>query len=516
MVSVQQRPVDIMAQAIAVALQAAGVVPEDHAGEKGGNPSLAGIGPRSYGAVTPYDYGRFGMKHDVAGAPITVGYSHGPGGNLSYPGVDPAVFHTVVGQFGMLGRLPAVPSRETNPTYAIITGVDADSGDEKDGVCDDAPVAGLARTAMLTSVFGRYERSTAQIELNRLGQRTDRADPMDLALVGSPIQTTGLFDTGPAAQSTPRDMLQNEVDRKFWELSVALNRLLTRQIWIGNPANNSGGEGYKEVTGLDLLINTGHVDALTGVAVPALDSQAYDFGSVDIEADGTAIVSELTAMYRYQLDLARRTGMMPVRWVLAMLPEVFYALTNVWPCAYLTFRCGLDGDSAARVLVDGSEQVRMRDDLRNGSYLILDGDRVEVVVDDGIPEIDASNGCFKSSIYLIPMSVTGGRAVTYLEYFEYANPDIAAALGNMVLAEVDGPWITTVRQRNWCVQWQVKIEPRVVLRTPWLAARLDNVVTCPPQRMRNPFPESAYSLGAGDGSGGVTSRPGPSLYNGLY
>ncbi|KKK52810.1 hypothetical protein LCGC14_3101160, partial [marine sediment metagenome] len=170
-------------------------------------PELIAQASRQYG---------IGAKHDASGTPIAVGYSHGPGGNFSFPGVDPALFHTAVGNMGILGRLPATPSVFTDPTFSILTGVQDITGNEKDTVCEDAPTAGLIKSCMLTSVFGRYERSTLEIELNRLGQRNDLADPMDLTLVGSPIHQSGIFASGPQSPATPADLLTNEVARKFW------------------------------------------------------------------------------------------------------------------------------------------------------------------------------------------------------------------------------------------------------------------------------------------------------------
>lgn len=469
-------------------------------------------------AAIPYDYGYFaqGLKHDVAGNPITVGYSHGAGGNLSYPGVDQSVFHTVVGNRGIIGSIPWTPSVYTNPLYAVITGVSGDTGSEKNLVCDDAPVAGLVSSCMLTSVFGRYERQTAQIELNRLGQRTDRADPMDLALVGSPIQNAGIFSSGPAdTGGLGADVLRNETARKFWELGVSLHRLLSLQAWQGNPVNNTGGGGYKEMTGLDILVNTGHVDAETGVTCPSVNSDVKNFNFLSAEDNGAALVNALTYLYYTRKDLAERTGVMPVRWVLAMRSEMFHELSAIWPCAYLTYRCNVGAVTGAQVVINADEQGNMRDAMRAGRYLLIDGDRVEVVVDDGIATLtQTDNGnvgaaCFASSIYLLPMSVTGGRSVLYGEYFEFSNPSITDALGNMILGRIEGPWITVPKQHNWCIQWQTKIEPRIVLRTPWLAGRLNNVVVCPLQRTASPFPDDPYYIGAG----GVTSRSGPSYYN---
>lgn len=470
------------------------------------------------GASNYFDFAS-GFKHDSGGNPITIGYSHGDGGNLAFPGVDPDVFHTVVGNRGILGQLPARASIDQNPLYSIITGVSADVGNEKDDVCEDAPVAGLMEACIVTSVFGRYERSTSELEINRLGMRRDRSDPMDLALVGSPIAQQGIWTTGPAGDPAGlgADVLRNETTRKFWELSVSLHRLLSVQIWRGNPRNNSANGGYKELTGFDSLIRTGYVDAITGERCETTDSLVLSASFADVADNGVAMVNMLVNAYHTRKDLAERTGVMPVRWVLAMRPEVFFELSAVWPCAYLTYRCALEGITGAVVNIDAAEQTRMRDDFRNGRYLLIDGDRVEVVLDDGIRRETSTEAAgvpeaaTASSVYLIPMSVVGGRAVTYLEYADFNNPSLQAALGNMVLARVEGPWITTVRQTNWCVQWQTKIEPRLVMRTPWLAARIDNVVTSPLLNTVTPFPDDPYAFP----TGGTNTRPGPSYYQ-LY
>jgi len=471
---------------------------------------VAALAPR----MEQYKARQFGIgyKHDAPGAPITAGYSHGPGGLLTFPGVDPLMFHTVMGAHSLLDQIPATPSLYTDPTYYTITGVRADTGSEKDGVCDNAPVAGLMKACLVHSVFGRYERATQELEVNRVGQRIDRADPLDLRLIGTPLAQTGIFGAGPESPATPADLFTNEVARKFWERNVSFHRLLGRQLWRGNPANNAGAGGYKELTSIPILVNTGYVDAETGAACAAMDSYIKPFSYLPIGGNCSAIVAAITDMYYQVKDRAIRTGVMPVRWVFAMRPQLFYELTACWPCSYLTYKCEVSGNQ--RINIDGQDAVRFRDEMRAGRYLLIDGERVEVIVDDGIPETNNTNdanvpsGCFGTDIFLLPMSVIGGQSTLYLEYFQYQNPAVQEALGQMVLGRIEGAFITWPRQTNLCVQWQSKIEPRLVLRTPWLAARLTHVVYCPAQHTREAFPEDPYFT-----DGGKTSRPGPSFYN---
>src|SRR3972149_1313758 len=137
---------------------------------------------------------QFGLqfKHDVTGTPKSQ-YTHGPGGVLSWPGVDPVLFNAALGTESILSMLPTKGSPSPNPTSATLTGVTADAGSEKEDVCDDAPRGGLMKACMIPSQFGRYERATDQIELNRLGQRVDRADPRGPAPIGAPVGRAGPF-----------------------------------------------------------------------------------------------------------------------------------------------------------------------------------------------------------------------------------------------------------------------------------------------------------------------------------
>lgn len=452
-----------------------------------------------------------GYKHDASGTP-TAGYLHGPGGNFSFPGVDPAVFHTVIGNKGILGQLPAVPSVYTDPTFYVLTGVTGDTGDEKTTVCGNAPYGGLKKSCLLTAPFGRYERATREIELNRIGKRNDRADPMDLAMVGSPIHQSGIFSAGAQSPATPADLLVSEVRDLFWERNISIHRLLSQQLWVGSPANNIG-QAYMEMTGFDTLITTGHVDAQLNTSCPSIDSDLKNFNYARLDGHCDDVVTIVTELYHHIKDIADRTGVMPVRWVFAMRPQLFYELTKCWPCSYLSYRCELPDN--AELVVTGDEQVKMRDDMRTGRYLLIDGEKVDVVLDDGIVEwtnttnASVTSGCFASDIYLIPMSVLGGRSVTYLEYFDFGNPQLGSVLGDsLVLGRVEGAFLTWVRQTNQCVVWQTKVEPRLVMRTPWLAGRVQNVMYCPLQHDREPFPDAPYFV-----DGGVTTgRPGPSYY----
>jgi hypothetical protein len=416
----------------------------------------------------------------------------------------------MLGNIGIVNMLLTKPSVFANPVFTTITGVQDDSGSEPTTPCAEPPSAGLKKACTVRAPFGRYARQTREIDITRIGMFNDMADPNYLRLVNNPIQPGGLFNTGAGDTTTPSGLLTNEIEQKFWELAVGLNRLLSPQVFRGNPANNLG-TGYAELTGFDTLINTGYEDLTTGTTCPSMDSDIKNFACADVATHADSLIRALSYMYRYVKDQAFRQSMLPVNWVLAMRPELFFEISAVWPCAYLTYQCGILGDdnNARAVIVNAADQVAMRDDMRANSYLIINGDRIPVVQDDGIAEIDGGNnagepppGCFCSDIYLIPLSVMGGRAVTYLEHMDWNAAGAARdALAKQGLFTIQGPWIVIPSQLRNCMLWEAIIEPRLVMRTPWLAGRLQNVAYCPLQHTRQPFPDDSYWK-----DGGVTYR----------
>lgn len=474
----------------------------------------------SYGAR----YGAAAYKAGDAGSSGTDNYIHGPGGIFGVSGLDRDVLSTRIQPRGLISDLQAQGSRFMNPLFPYITGFLADTGSDPDAPCDDPKTAGMVKGCIQTAQYGRYTYQTETIELNRVGQQIDRGEFMDLRLVNDPL----LRDMGGILSGLGGGMgeeINREVLMRWLELGVSFQNKLTRQIYSGNPASNSAGGGYKEFPGLDILIGTGKVDALTGTECASLDSDIKDFayGVVGAEADSDmGIVNYVTYMARYLRTNAELMGFEPVEWVITMRRELFYELTAVWPCSYLTYRCSfLSPDTNGfRLNVDAGDAIAMRDAMRAGSYLLIDGDRWRVRVDDGITEdsnttnANVPNTYFASDIYFIPISVRGGFMTTFLQYLDYTG-----AYGAMEAAQegrygtdywTDGGrflWHKKV-PINWCVQWIAKIEPRIILLTPQLAGRIQNVMYSPLQHTREPFPDQPYFL-----DGGVTSRTGPSYYS---
>lgn len=463
---------------------------------------------------TVLDRSVLAFKHDATGNPSTAGFFHGPGGLLTYPGVDPDVYNAIIGQLpGISNMLPTRGSVYNTPVFETLTGVSEPGGAEDRAACDDALVGGIVSGCKVTFPFGRIERQTREVEVNRLGLLNDRAEPLDLRLVGSAFFGSAFG----GASALPANVMNSEIDRLFFERALSFARKFNELTWEGDPANNAGA-GYKEFGGLQVMLSstTGWRDAETGVACVALKPDLKDFKCARIDSNGDELVNIISTALRYVGDIASRTGLAPVRWVIAMRPKLWWELTKVWPCSYMTTVCSTT-DSAFTYNIDMASQARFRDDMRSRNVLLVDGKEYEVILDDSIPERNQGNenrvqsGCFCSDIYILPMSVLGGRSVLYYEYLDYSNPQNAAVSGaGMGLFSVTGggAYLETASQKNWCIKWQAKIEPRLIFKTPQLSARIQNVAYCPLQNPPEPFPDDPYYR-----NGGQTSRPGPSLYN---
>lgn len=445
--------------------------------------------------------------------------AHGPGGLFSQLGLDSKIFSAMqLPQQGLSGILPVMPTQYTDPLFGIITGVTATTGSNPSGVCDDFPVAGLLKLCTTSLPLGRYGRQTTVIDLDLAGKQINRGEFLDLQILGSPFDNdVGVVPTFPGGANF-EGAARTEANKRLLELAVAWSRDFARQVYEGLPTNNLG-DGYKEFNGLNALINTGYRDAVTGQACPAADSIIASFGNLDVASNGAQIVRLLAYIYRNLNKIAYEAGLGESKWAIAMPYGLFYELSEIWPCAYMTYRCSVATGSTN--FVDADEQVRMRDDMRGdlsartGQYLLIDGQHVPVVLDDAIREDGTGGGTQVSSIYFIPLTVLGGTRVTYWEYFNYnvtgGARDIARQFApDHFFSSDDGRFMWTLEPpTKYCIRAAVKMEPRIVLRTPYLAARITNVRYTPLLMPRSPFTDSPYFVDGGNTNYGGY---GPSYY----
>jgi len=167
-----------------------------------------------------------------------------------------------------------------------------------------------------------------------------------------------------------------------------------------------------------------------------------------------------------------------------------------------------------RLVVDGGQMIAQRDEMRRGMTIEINGRSHKVVTDTGIYEANSTNsaipaGMFESSIYFVPLTITGGFPVTYMEYVDYRQGarDIAKLMGTESFWTDGGAFSWALSQEKWCYKLSMKTEQRIVLRTPQLAARIDSVRYSPLAHLRESVPGSPYEF-----DGGVSTRATDTTY----
>lgn len=429
----------------------------------------------------------------VSGTP-NASYMHGYGGLFSTPGVRAPVFSAMgLPVSGLLKRLPAIANDEDYPLFAILTGQTGNTGTQPTGLCPDYPVVGNLKVCRQYMPFGRRGISSQVFDITRVGRRNDRSEMLDFQLIGNALAGSNQAPNVPGLLGNGSgDILNNEILSQWYKMAVGLVYSTSADLWAANHDTST-----IDFYGAQKLINTAYRDALQGTLCPAADSLVRNFGSLTIGqgANGAALVSELVYQYRFVRNLASHIGV-KATWAYVMRESMFYEVTAVWPCSYYTNRCTTNGNTN---FTDAEALTRMRDEMRGnlddytGQFLWVDGQKVEVIIDDTIPETQSAGGKFVSDIYLLPMTVNN-LPVTFIEYFNYdgANGPVKAAqaLGGanqQYVMSVDGGRFLLIYKTptNTCFQYQMQTELRLIERTPFLATRTTNVGYVPLIANRN-------------------------------
>lgn len=432
---------------------------------------------------------------------------YGPAGILSIAGLDPDVITARITPVSLADMLPVQPSNYDDPRFGSITGITAPVGSQPSAICADAPRAYM-KGCNLTARFGLLRMDTGTIDTYRTGLLTRRSEFTDLILRGGLLGNTGL------RPDVSEDVLSAMTISEMLIASAALEVELVRQLWQGTVAVAN------EFPGLDAQIATGQVDADTGTACASLDSDVKDFNYQDVSTASNALVRTLSMMEYYLRHNATRMRLLPVEWVIAMRPDLAFAVTEHWPCSYLTDRCSNSAGAQVAVVNDRTN-VDMRAEMREGKFLWINGRQVPYVEDDGIFEHNSTNnanlqpGSFASAIYFVPLTILGSFPVTYREHLDYASPTVRANVAAIPVPTSfwtsGGAYGWALEEEKWCIKLALRTEQRVVLRVPQLAGKLDHVAYSPIQKLRDSNPSSSYWY-----DGGVSMRNTPGSYSAIW
>lgn len=458
----------------------------------------------------------FAAAYKAAGTTPTGNPGHGPSGTFSYPGLGRMVFNAMLlPHLGLQRALPLVISNETNPLYGIMTGVTSTSGSQPTGVCDNFKAAGLMKLCMHSAVYGRMGLDTTVVQVDSVGDVINRGEQIDLQMIGYP----NLEGSGQSSPQFPPtgDPLRDEAAKRLFEFGASWAREYAHLVYDGDPSNNTAGGGYEEYYGLQTLVNTGYRDAVTGTACPAADSIVSDFSNAQITDASADIVGLIQDTFFRLRHIASRAGLPGTRWVMVMPLGMFYRLSEVWAYYYQTRALdALTFNSSVQVTLGGNDVTQARDAMRGnlttrtGQFLMIDGQRIDVILDDALPETETAPGVFSSDIYILPLTtLNGSQRTLFTNAFSYdsANGRQQSAMelarqfapGDSYYTTDAGTYLWHKKPpSNFCVQLAAVSKQRLILRTPYLASRIQNVGWTPlTEHERSSFTDSAYFVNGG-------------------
>lgn len=419
------------------------------------------------------------LKHNPAAGAGTYAPVHGGTGMFTEPGVRPDMYSALVGPRTFMDSLTFNKSEFQNELISILTGQQAGTGTNPTNICGDAPKPGQLKKCTRTLTYGQIFLGTDKLVVPEIGELKDRADmerlinnmvQSDNPMIPDLLRQPGLnFRSAKAHQLF---MLSTQLQRSIAPVEVTGNATLAA------AATNLG--WISEFDGLDRLIKTGHIDVSTSIACPAADSHIITWGTtVDGTVNGLNIVETLNDVYLSRQWLADDVGMPGVQWVWVMDKRLFRALTFVFACTFPNARCTdfTAGTPGGRTQ---SEVESRTEKMQNGQFLIVAGQQVPVLFTAGtevaIPN-KSSNG-MTADIYLVPMK-WNGTDLTWMDYFPLDNQFIAEWQGlaqqNGRVVHNNGMFMTAIRSDGFCDELLLTAKFRMIMRVPFLAARVDNV-----------------------------------------
>ena len=399
---------------------------------------------------------------------------HGPGGLLGTQGLNKQIVNAAIMPRGIAGRLPVRASIDTNELFAIFTGQLASTGSEPSEACAAWPLVGQFKVCKQQHPFGQQGRESQVLNIKYAGQVTNRGEFTDNVLFGGPAMGDNVTP-GPVDWNR---VFQTEYEKKLGELYAGYFRDYARYTYTGNPQTTAGSAGWQQYRGLDLLVASGKRDAISGVLCPAADSAVVDFNGTNATSSGATVYGVLANQITNLERLAEQLGF-DVKWAFTMRYGAFWALTNIWPCVYATAGCAVNTVIRTQSL---QEATQMRDEMRQGRYLLIEGKRYEVIVDDTKVETVAAGGIvgtYQSDIHFLPLTANG-EPTLFWEYFQFNQQAIAAASAmapqGYFTTLMNGRFLQTrLSPTHTCVQVEVVERPRLILLTPFLAAKFTNM-----------------------------------------
>lgn len=432
-------------------------------------------------------------------------------GLFSTPGIRPQRFSALVRPRSLASIIGVTKSEYHQELLEIMTGVTAASGTNATGFCGNPPTVGQGKVCEQIYRWGKFYIKTDLNALPELGQLRNRADVPGEILNDATRANASMRNPFVPDLMYRLDNTRSQLQYELWRIGVHMERTLDSVLITGDDSQASTATEVGWITefdGLDGQIKTGYSDAATGIACPATDSAVISFNAqVDgtmAGGDGRNIVQAFSDLVWAIKDRAREMGMEDTQFAAVMRKELFRALVDTWSCNYSTYRCS-STNAGQPYFNDVVTTNQLRLEMMNGQYILVDGMPVPVIFSEGIPQDSLGSNLFKSDLYFVPVS-WAGLPLLRAEYFDMNNQylqEFATFVATDKISTLNnGMYIAGYRDTGLCTEYHFAAKLRLILETPFLAGRVDDIRYTFRAPIRNSNPSDTWWTA----NGGVSIR----------
>lgn len=395
-------------------------------------------------------------------------------GNVARPGLWNATPRVrSIGQ-----RIPLFKSLNYNEVIDVATGVTAGSGNNATGACAVGPKPGQLKGARITSPFGIIHESSKIVDLTQAGMVRNYGDQTEREFFNAMMTNNPWLPQVPGIEglNTFSSLLRSEM----LTLGIDLERNIGQANILG--VSGTSDNAYRGIAtqwnGLDRLVRSGWTD-VDGYAATALDAITLNFSAnIDGGTDSLSrtIVAALIDTYFGQQDFLRGKLGIAAEFAIVMRPDLFRALAAIWSCQFATTRCSTANNSALRV--EAAYTQALYQDMIDNVYLPMEGENVQVILDDTIPRYTLGNGYYKSKIYGL-MLRGNGRPTVYGQFFDMSNPvatELAGFMPGQISETVNNGMYRVFRyQTGACMEFDFYGRVRLITDAPFAHFSMDNM-----------------------------------------
>ena len=410
--------------------------------------------------------------------------------SLFAPCVDDTLVNASIGPVGSINEW--LMWRETNVElrqFPLLTAIgEPESYSEPTGPCEDCPHPEFSACSIAYNL-GTICRETPEYDVRAQGMRLCDAQPI-YRLFGS---------VGNAAMGT---VIDRDDEWGAVQAAVMTQQRMAELAWIGNPA--LGSAGAEQPKGLQILVNTGYVDADTGAVCPAVDSDVKDYGSNCIGDSGSpsiaAYIIRLVRQARYRARMAGIGSPSPADFAIWAHPLLVDALFDNWPCEDIGCLANAANPASLQMNINVTD---MRDQYRARGALPVDGSFIPVHDDPFMPvTYSGTDRSVVGDVFVLLRSIAG-RPVLWGEYQNF-NGSIAGLPAYMrrngssdFQTSDGGRFIWNFERQSYCFKGRMSARWRYITIAPFLQGRIENVCARFLQAYPEPQPGDQYGLSGG-------------------